>query len=113
MPDEAATTGTPHDAGLHTSERAGRQLLRSCPGTTSSAAESRVLATTTQKPIQMGPGVPAKTVESAGERGGLATFAESIGRRPKRYDVLPGIGQAPVSALPGMQPRCDRSREGD
>ena len=38
MPDEGATTGTTHDARLHASERAGRQLLRSCPGTSSESA---------------------------------------------------------------------------
>jgi hypothetical protein len=38
MPEEGATTGTTHDARLHASERAGRQLLRSCPGTSSESA---------------------------------------------------------------------------
>src|SRR4029453_7027383 len=38
MPDGGATAGTTHDARLHASERAGRQLLRSCPGTSSESA---------------------------------------------------------------------------
>ncbi len=37
-PIRGATTGTTHDGRLHASERAGRQLLRSCPGTSSESA---------------------------------------------------------------------------
>ncbi len=37
------------------------------------------------------PGVLAVTVESTGERSGVATFAETAGRRPDRSEV--GLGQ--------------------